>query len=230
MLDRSFLGKDVVKVATRRPLVKQKTAKNGRLTDKQAAFVQEYIVCLNATEAALRAGYKPKNAKSLGYQVLQKPHVQTAIQRAMDKRARRTEIEADAVLQELAKIAFLDIRQAFDEKGRLKDIQEIPEDVARSIAGIEQFIEFGGRGEDREAFGITKKIKLIEKTKALELLGRHLKLFKEIHEHSGKNGAPIPVEVTHKYANLSDDELRQLLANKLGRLAANRNAGPSGDH
>jgi len=82
------------------------------LTDKQQRFVKEYLVDLNATQAAIRAGYSQKTAGSIGEENLRKPEIAAAIQEAMEARSRRTEITADRVLQELAKIGFADIRKA----------------------------------------------------------------------------------------------------------------------
>ncbi|WP_213469940.1 terminase small subunit, partial [Paenibacillus dendritiformis] len=79
------------------------------LTAKQKAFVQEYLIDLNATQAAIRAGYSAKTARKIGQENLTKPDIQKAIQEAMDARAKRTEITADRVLQELAKIGFANI-------------------------------------------------------------------------------------------------------------------------
>jgi phage terminase small subunit len=82
------------------------------LTSKQAKFVQEYLIDLNATQAAKRAGYSEKTAEQQGYQLLQNPSVAASLEKAMERRAIRTEISADRVLNELAKIGFVDIRKA----------------------------------------------------------------------------------------------------------------------
>ncbi|WP_213431657.1 terminase small subunit, partial [Paenibacillus dendritiformis] len=74
------------------------------LTAKQKAFVQEYLIDLNATQAAIRAGYSAKTARKIGAENLTKPDIQKAIQEAMERREKRTEITQDRVLQELAKI------------------------------------------------------------------------------------------------------------------------------
>lgn len=75
------------------------------LTAKQAAFVQEYLVDLNATQAAIRAGYSKKTAEKIGYENLRKPEIQAAIKEAMDRREKRSNITQDFVLSELYKIA-----------------------------------------------------------------------------------------------------------------------------
>src|SRR3546814_8117 len=82
------------------------------LTDKQRRFVEEYLVDLNATQAAIRAGYSKKTAASIGEENLRKPDIAKAIQEAQAARSKRTEITQDQVLKELAKIGFADIRKA----------------------------------------------------------------------------------------------------------------------
>ena len=79
------------------------------LTAKQQRFVEEYLIDLNATQAAIRAGYSEKTAYSIGEENLRKPEISFEIQKAMDRRSKRTEITADRVLQEYAKIGFSNI-------------------------------------------------------------------------------------------------------------------------
>ncbi len=165
--------------------------KPGCLTPKQAAFCAEYLIDLNATQAAIRAGYSKKTARSVGAENLTKPDIQTEVSRLMAERSKRVEVSADTVLAELLKLAMADIGQAFKEDGSLKAIHEMPEEIRRAIAGVDVFEEFEGRGEDREQIGWTKKIRFWDKTKALEMLGRHLRLFTDKFEHTGPNGGPL---------------------------------------
>ncbi|QJE95977.1 terminase small subunit [Luteolibacter luteus] len=183
-----------------------KQSKTGTLSPKQLQFCAEYLVDLNATQAAIRAGYSAKTASSIGQENLTKPEIQEEIARLSKEREKRTEITADTVLRELLKIATADIAQAFTEDGRLKPIHEIPEDVRRAIAGIEVYEEYAGRGEDREAIGQSKKVRFWDKNKALENLGKHLRLFVDVKEHSGLNGGPIVSTAT----TLSPEQLAQV--------------------
>ena len=79
-----------------------------RLTEKQKRFVDEYLIDLNATQAAIRAGYSVNRASELGYQLLQKTTVCAEIQKRRQDRERRTEITQDKVLEEIGKVAFHD--------------------------------------------------------------------------------------------------------------------------
>lgn len=148
-----------------------------KLTAKQQRFVEEYLIDLNATQAAIRAGYSIKRASEIGYQLLQKTTVSEAIAQAMAERSRRTGITQDRVIQELAKIAFAKMTDfaEWDGKGvRFRDSGKLSEEDAACVAEVtEQEIEFD--------WGIkrTKKIKLFDKVAALEKLGRHLGMFND---------------------------------------------------
>ena len=97
-----------------------------------------------------------------------------------------TEFLIQRVRDELKTIATLDIRKAYDDQGRLKLPSEWPDELAGVVAAIETVEEFEGKGEARESIGFTKKLKLWDKLKALELLGKNLSMFIERHEVSGK--------------------------------------------
>lgn len=90
-------------------------------TAKQRAFVREYLIDLNATQAAIRAGYSASTANEQGSRLLANVSVKGVIEAAMDLRAERTDITADRVLRELAKIGFADIRKTIKWQGTLFD-------------------------------------------------------------------------------------------------------------
>ena len=146
------------------------------LTAKQRRFVEEYLVDVNGAAAARRAGFSVRSAERQAVELLNKTHVAAAIALAMDERARRCGIKADRVLKELARIAFADIGDVFDERGRLRPAAEIPEDARRAVASLETVTRFGGRGEDGEQTGVTCRVRLFDKVAALALLCRHLGL------------------------------------------------------
>jgi phage terminase small subunit len=158
---------------------------NRLLTPKQAMFVLEYIVDLNATRAATAAGYSRKGAEVTGSQLLRNPKVGAEIERRITERAGRLEINADRVLKELARLAFLDPRKFFNDDGSPKQINDLEEDTARALAGMEVMELFEGSGEQKHVYGLIRKYKLADKRGSLELLGKHLKLFTDKVEHSG---------------------------------------------
>lgn len=157
-----------------------------KLTGKQQRFVEEYLIDLNVTQAAIRAGYSEKTAYSIGHELLKKPEIENAIQKAMDKRSERTGITQDQVLAELAKIGFQDIRKAV-RWGR-SPIDDTSENADKNGLGIYP-IELVPSEEidDDTAAAVSEvsltqngvKIKMHDKQAALVSMGRHLGMFKD---------------------------------------------------
>lgn len=156
------------------------------LSPKQARFVEEYLIDLNATAAARRAGYSEKMADKIGSQLLGKTRVAEAIQVAMAERSKRTGITADRVLAEYAKLAFLDPRRFYDATGNLIPVHKLPEDVAAALAGMDVVTERSGKDADgAPEFSTVRKIKFTDKKAALDSVARHLGMFNDKMELSG---------------------------------------------
>lgn len=180
------------------------------LTPKQERFVGEYLKDLNATQAAIRAGYSAKTAEWIGPQLLGKTHVSEAIAAKMAERSQRTQIDADWLLLRLAEYADADLSDLHTQDGALKPVSEWPAAWRKGlVAGVEVFEEFAGSGPDRELIGHTRKVKLADRIKVLELIGRHIDVgaFREKVEVSGKDGGPVRLEV----GAMSTDALRELV-------------------
>lgn len=175
-----------------------------KLTDKQARFVAEYLIDLNATQAAVRSGYSAKSADKQGYKMLCHPAIAAALSAKQGQRLKRREITAERVLDELAKMAFLDPRKLFTSDGSLVPIHELDDDTAASIAGLEVNELFEGDGDQKHAFGLLKKVKIADKYKGLEMLGRHLKLFKEQESDGGTNQLAELMEAIRESAPKGD--------------------------
>ena len=107
------------------------------LTPKQKRFVAEYLLDLNATAAAKRAGYSEKTACEQAARLLANVKVQTAVQEAEQARQERTEITQDMVLREMSKLAFFDIRKMFDKNGKPLDISALDADTAAALVGLD---------------------------------------------------------------------------------------------
>ena len=146
------------------------------MTKKQKRFIEEYLIDLNATQAAIRAGYSPDTAKSIGSENLTKPDITAQIARAMAERSRRTGVNADRVIMELAKIAFVNANDVIDPKTATIKEGALPEDTAAI-----QSVKVKTFGED----GLEREIKMADKLKTLELLGKHLGMFRDKLEVSG---------------------------------------------
>ncbi|WP_084484852.1 terminase small subunit [Methylosinus sp. LW3] len=147
------------------------------LNAKQRAFVFEYLVDLNATQAAIRAGYSKRTARQIGEENLTKPSIKEALAKAMSERECRTKISQDRVLIELARLAFFDIGKAFTTDGTLRPIHEIDEDTRRALIGLE-IVEL--RAADDAPAGTLKKVKLANKIEALDKLMKHLGMFSPV--------------------------------------------------
>lgn len=135
-----------------------------RMNPRQQRFVEEYLIDLNATQAAIRAGYSKKTAGQIGDENLKKPEIAAAVQSEMDKRSKRTELTADYVITGLREVAERCLERAPVMAGRGEDRQQLVDDEGRHVWTF-------------DAAGANK---------AFELLGKHLKLFTDKVEHSGE--------------------------------------------
>lgn len=151
------------------------------MTVKRHRFVAEYLVDLNATQAAIRAGYAKKGAKDQAYALMQDPDVSTAIAAAMGERSKRLKVDADYVLQRLVEIDQLDVIDILEDDMTLKPLSEWPKAWRLSLSGMD-ITEIGKATEDSQAaMAFLKKIKWPDKVRNLELLGKHVNVnaFKE---------------------------------------------------
>lgn len=145
------------------------------LTEKQKRFVAEYLVDLNATAAAKRAGYSEKTAYSTGQRLLKDVEIQNAVQEAKLDIGKRTGVRQEDVIEEIRRLAFFDIRKLFDKDGKPLDISKLDGDTAAALVGLD--VQDIKDGESGDFLGYVKKYKMADKLKALELLGKHIGLF-----------------------------------------------------
>lgn len=168
-----------------------------KLSPKQARFIEEYLVDLNATQAAVRAGYSEKTAGAIGAENLTKPEISEAIAQAMKARENRTRITQDRVLEELARVAFFDIRRLYNSDGSMKRPDQLDDEAAAVLSGID-VVEQATVAADEEGNiqptpTFTKKAKTFDKMAALSLAMRHLGMLKDKTEVTGPNGGPLQV-------------------------------------
>ena len=162
------------------------------LTDKQKMFCREYLVDLNATQAAIRAGYSQKTARSIAQENLTKPDIGEYIQQLMKERSDRTNVTADKVIQEIAKMAFFNMQDVLDENGAMKSLEEWERE---DLAAVQEIVEDVVKTEDDGSQVLKRKIKLSDKKSNLEMLGKHLKIFTNQIDHN------------HSFQNMTDEEL-----------------------
>ena len=189
-----------------------------KLNDKQKQFCKEYLVDLNATQAAIRARYAEKTAYSQGQRLLKNVEAQEYIRELMQKREQRTEITADKVLEEYAKLGFSDVTdylQVVTERilvGHDKETGEPISDISQFVlmkdtANIPKS-KLAAISEIKQAKDGSISFKLHDKKGALDSIAKHLGMFAERVELTGKYGGPIQTAVD--LSGLTIEELRNL--------------------
>lgn len=181
-----------------------------KLTPKQEAFCLKYIETGNASEAYRLAydagGMKPASVNRKAFELMENVKITARLEELKQRQLRRHDVSIDRVLKEYARLAFLDIRKAFDADGNLKPIHELDDDTAAALAGLEVEVRrVAGEADEeqepqphggslRRQHGTTArlhKIKLIDKKGALDSLAKHLGMFTDKLEVTGKDGGPI---------------------------------------
>lgn len=147
-------------------------AKKGELTEKQQRFVEEYLIDLNATQAAIRSGYSANTADQQGSRMLTNVKVQNEISKAMAERSKRTGVNQDRVVQELARIAFVKMTDVVNADGKIR-----PDACDDDLACIES-VKYK-RSDTDTGSSEEREIKIASKLKALELLGKHLGMWND---------------------------------------------------
>ncbi len=142
---------------------------------KQQRFVEEYLVDLNATQAAIRAGYSAKTAGQIGDENLKKPEIKEAIQARRKELSEKVEITQERVLKEYARLAFLDPRKLFDNTGAPLPIRDLDDDTAAAIIGLD-VVQVGNA---EVGVGDVLKYKMADKKGALDSVARHLGMFND---------------------------------------------------
>jgi phage terminase small subunit len=192
------------------------------LTIKQERFAQKYVELGNANEA-YRQTYDaenmvPESVHNEAHLLLKHPEVSIRVARLEELQRKRHEVTVDRIVSEYSKLAFLDIRKAFDDEGNLLTITTLDDDTAAAIAGIEFEEVFEQDGRKRTHVGRIHKIKLSDKKGALDSLAKFLGMFTDKVELTGKDGKPI--EISDAKAAL----LRGLVPNAAGGGADQANS------
>lgn len=154
------------------------------MTPKQRRFVAEYLKDLNATEAAIRAGYSAKSARFHGSRLLADRNISQHITEKTATHLAKVDIKAEDVLREYGRVAFIDMRTFFDAQNNLKAISELDDAQGAALASLEVVIKNVAAGDGKT--DLVHKFKLWDKMKALESLAKHFGLLVDKVEHSGE--------------------------------------------
>lgn len=215
---------------------KPDVSREAKLSARQLRFIDEYVIDLSATKAAIRAGYSAKTAGAIGCENLTKPKIKVLVDEKLKEQGDKSEQLRDRVMQEMGRLAFVDIRKAFDKEGKPKPIQELDDDTAAAIAGIEVEVEtsrtrkINEDGEDegdqiQTEIARTHKFKMVDKQGALVSLARHLGMFdKDKVKVIGDKDHPV-VHKIDAGAELADVMTLEQLEEVKRRVIAKSNAG-----
>lgn len=144
------------------------------LNEKQKRFCEEYLVDMNGTQAAIRAGYSAKTAYAIAEKLLRKAEVKEYIAKLRQEQQERTKINADYVLLRLVAIDQMDVLDILNDDGTIKPLRLWPKIWREFLTSFELSEIMGGQGDDKKIVGVLKKIKWPDKLKNLELIGRHV--------------------------------------------------------
>ena len=191
-------------------MAKKRYAPKGPLTSKQALFVEEYLKDMNGKQAAIRTGYSAKSAEVQASILLSYPMVSEAVRKEIEARTKRNHMDADEVLQELARLARSNVLDyvSYDRSGgvAIKDSSELTKEQARAIAEVSETVNAQGARQI--------KFKLHDKIKALSNLAKHLGLLNDKHEITGPGGGPVPAELIIRFSSAKEIRKRQKGADK----------------
>lgn len=178
----------------------QPEPKEKKLTPKQEAFCQEYLVDLNLTQAAIRAGYSRDTAHTTGWETIRKPEVAARIKQLREEAANGLNLTRERILQELSRIAFFDIRKIVTADGAVVPVVHMGDDEAAVISSIEvEEADIRDDAGEVMATGRIKKIKLADKLNALNSLTRMMGYNAPdkvaMTDTEGKDVAPVRIEI-----------------------------------
>lgn len=192
------------------------------LNAQQCRFVEEYLIDMNGTQAAIRAGYSPKTAKQQGARLLTNADIKAAVEKAVEDRSKRVQVDADYVLRRLFEMAEADRADLYDDAGNLLPVKDWPEVWRKGmVTGIEIEALYEGRGEEREQVGHVKKIRTEAPLAILQTLGKHVRVnaFREQVGHSDPNGNPLAAPIDELSKNDIARRVAFLLAQGLNSAA-----------
>lgn len=179
-------------------------ASDKNLTPKQKKFVEEYLIDLNATQAAIRAGYSAKTAGRIAQELLTKTHISYAIKSRRDALSKKTEVSQERIVAEMARLAFLDCRKFFNDDGTPIPIHKLSDDAAAAIVGVD-VVQIGNA---EIGVGSVIKYKMPDKNKALENLAKILGYLDRVSDLEKMQAEKLRRELEER-GDAVDDEYRK---------------------
>lgn len=168
------------------------------MLDQHKRFADKYFETLNASKSAIYAGFSEDTARQEGWRLLQREDVQARLDELRKELDAKTGISQQKVLQEIAKIAFADIRNYYRGDNQLIPVCDLDDNEAAALSSLKTFEEFT---RDGELIGTSKEIKLYDKLAGLEKLARHLGLYQKDNEQSK---AAIQINIDKNDAKLGE--------------------------
>lgn len=153
------------------------------MTPKQARFVAEYRKDLNATRAYIAAGYSPKGAGQSAEKLLKNPEIAAAVAEKTQQQLERADLTAERTLEEMRRLAFSNVQDLFDEHGDLKPLHTLTREQAACISSLELVMKNATAGDGK--IDRVLKIRIWDKPKVMEMLGKHFALLTERVHHTG---------------------------------------------
>jgi phage terminase small subunit len=155
---------------------------SGKLTPRQAVFAAEYQIDFNATRAAIASGFEAASAHVTGARLLRNAKVAAAIADSQARRMQKLDCTVETLVQELMKVAIYDPGKLYDDNGERIPVHRLDPDTRAAVAAVEDET-VDGPGRVRT---LTQKLKMADKIRAIELLGKYRKMFTDRIEHEGR--------------------------------------------
>jgi phage terminase small subunit len=147
-------------------------------TFRQRRFIEEYLIDLNSRQAAIRAGYSARTAAAAGARLLSHVNIRQAIAARQKRQLDRAELSATRVLEELRRLAFIDMQSFFHPDGSCKKPSELTPEQGACIGSFEVLIKNAAAGDG--VTDLVHRFKLWDKTRALEMLAKHYALLTDV--------------------------------------------------
>jgi len=174
------------------------------MKESHKRFCEKYFETLNASESALYAGYSKKTYAVIGHDLLRRPDVIEYLSKLRAKEAKKHNITKERLIEEYAKIAFFDIRDIYNQDGNLVSIKDIDNNSAGAIASIKSFEEYEtDKSGSKILIGTNKEIRVFDKIRALQDLGKHLGLFEK--DNDQKKVSVIGIMSTERIKEISNE-------------------------